>query len=92
MALTAQPSLSRCFFDFDPFGCTLRRQENGRYYVRTAHPNQNHLLAALPAEIFERISPHPELISMPLGEVLYEFDRLLCDVRNRQELPSASHG
>ena len=55
-------------------------------------PDHNHLLAALPAEIFERISPHPELISMPLGEVLYEFNRLLCDVRNRQELPSASHG
>ncbi len=35
-------------------------------------PDQNHLLAALPAEIFERISPHLELISMPLGEVLYE--------------------
>jgi CRP-like cAMP-binding protein len=35
-------------------------------------PNQNHLLAALPAEIAERISPHLELISMPLGEVLYE--------------------
>jgi len=35
-------------------------------------PKQNHLLAALPAEILERISPHLELISMPLGEVLYE--------------------
>ena len=35
-------------------------------------PNQNHLLAALPAEIFERISHHLELISMPLGQVLYE--------------------
>jgi CRP-like cAMP-binding protein len=35
-------------------------------------PKQNHLLAALPAEIFERIFPHLELISMPLGEVLYE--------------------
>ena len=35
-------------------------------------PNQNHLLAALPAEILERISPHLELISMPLGEVLCE--------------------
>ncbi|HUW75546.1 MAG TPA: Crp/Fnr family transcriptional regulator [Gallionella sp.] len=35
-------------------------------------PNQNHLLAALPAEVFERLSPHLELISMPLGEVLYE--------------------
>jgi CRP-like cAMP-binding protein len=35
-------------------------------------PDHNHLLAALPAEIFERISPHLELVSMPLGEVLYE--------------------
>ncbi|MDP1667374.1 MAG: Crp/Fnr family transcriptional regulator [Methylobacter sp.] len=35
-------------------------------------PNQNHLLAALPAEIFERLSLHLELIPMPLGEVLYE--------------------
>jgi len=35
-------------------------------------PNQNHLLAALPTEIFEHIAPHLELISMPLGEVLYE--------------------
>jgi len=35
-------------------------------------PNQNHLLAALPAEVFERLSLHLELIPMPLGEVLYE--------------------
>ena len=35
-------------------------------------PKQNHLLAALPAEVFERLSPGLELISMPLGEVLYE--------------------
>lgn len=35
-------------------------------------PTQNHLLAALPAEIFERLSPNLELITMPLGEVLYE--------------------
>ncbi|MGZ4989280.1 MAG: Crp/Fnr family transcriptional regulator [Methylobacter sp.] len=35
-------------------------------------PNQNHLLAALPAEIFERLSSHLELIPMPLWEVLYE--------------------
>lgn len=35
-------------------------------------PSQNHLLAALPADVFERISPHLELIAMPLGEVLYE--------------------
>lgn len=35
-------------------------------------PKQNHLIAALPAEVFERFLPHLELIQMPLGEVLYE--------------------
>lgn len=35
-------------------------------------PNQNHLLAALPADIFARLSPQLELVAMPLGEVLYE--------------------
>ena len=35
-------------------------------------PNQNHLLAALPAAEFERLSPHLELASMPIGMILYE--------------------
>ncbi len=35
-------------------------------------PKQNHLLAALPAPEFDRLSPHLELVPMPLGEVLYE--------------------
>lgn len=35
-------------------------------------PKHNHLLAALPAEIFDRLSPHLELVAMPLGEILYE--------------------
>ena len=35
-------------------------------------PTQNHLLAALPAAEFERLSSHLEWIPMPLGEVLYE--------------------
>ena len=35
-------------------------------------PNQNHLLAALPAEEFARLSPNLELVAMPLGDVLYE--------------------
>jgi len=35
-------------------------------------PNQNHLLAALPAEEFARFAPHLELVPMLLGEVLYE--------------------
>jgi CRP-like cAMP-binding protein len=34
--------------------------------------NQNHLLAALPAADLTRLSPHLELVPMPLGEVLYE--------------------
>jgi CRP-like cAMP-binding protein len=35
-------------------------------------PNQNRLLAALPAAEFERLAPHLELVAMPLGEALYE--------------------
>lgn len=33
---------------------------------------QNHLLAALPAAEYERLSPHLELVQMLLGDVLYE--------------------
>ena len=41
--------------------------------ISTVHnPKQNHLIAALPAEIFERLLPHLEQVSMPLGEALYE--------------------
>lgn len=35
-------------------------------------PNQNHLLASLPAEILERLTPNLELVAMPLGEVICE--------------------
>ena len=35
-------------------------------------PNQNPLLAALPVADFERLSPHLELVPMPLGAILYE--------------------
>ncbi|MDO9105968.1 MAG: Crp/Fnr family transcriptional regulator [Methylovulum sp.] len=35
-------------------------------------PKQNRLLAALPAEVLERIADDLELVSIPLGEVLYE--------------------
>jgi CRP-like cAMP-binding protein len=38
----------------------------------THSPNQNHLLAALPTEEFERMVAHLELVPMPLGEILYE--------------------
>jgi CRP-like cAMP-binding protein len=35
-------------------------------------PHQNHLLDALPVAEFDRLSPHLELVPMPLGEALYE--------------------
>ena len=38
----------------------------------TSTPHQNHLLAALPTEVQDRLFPHLELIPLPLGKVLYE--------------------
>lgn len=43
----------------------------------THSPNQNHLIAALPATDFERIAAHLELVEMSLGEYLYEPDEQL---------------
>jgi len=41
--------------------------------MATSHdPTQNHLLAALPADSFERLARHLELVPMLLGEALYE--------------------
>jgi len=34
-------------------------------------PRQNHLLAALPEAVYDRLLPNLELIAMPLGEVMY---------------------
>jgi CRP-like cAMP-binding protein len=51
-------------------GNVIRRRETGM----SGMPNslQNHLLTALPDEARERLIPHLELVSMPLGKVLYE--------------------
>jgi len=43
-------------------------------------PHQNHLLDALPASDYERLASHLELISMKLGDVLYEPDAQLRHV------------
>jgi CRP-like cAMP-binding protein len=43
-------------------------------------PNQNHLLASLPAAEFARLAPHLELVPMLLGESLYEPGCLLQHV------------
>jgi CRP-like cAMP-binding protein len=40
--------------------------------VLTPNPNQNHLLAALPPEDFERLVAQLELVPLPLGKMLYE--------------------
>lgn len=46
----------------------------------TPSPRQNHLLAALPAEAYERLSPHLEPVEMQLGQVVYEAGSLLPHV------------
>ena len=40
--------------------------------LKIASPDQNRLLAALPPHIYEILLPQLELVSMPLGKVLYE--------------------
>ncbi|MHB8354633.1 MAG: Crp/Fnr family transcriptional regulator [Burkholderiales bacterium] len=46
--------------------------------MTTLHsPSQNHLLAALPAAELERLVAYLELVSLPLGEMLYEPGGLL---------------
>ncbi len=50
----------------------LKRNTKMTAIIPLHTPNQNHLLAALPTEILERISPNLELVLLPLGKVLYE--------------------
>ncbi|OIO67584.1 MAG: Crp/Fnr family transcriptional regulator [Zetaproteobacteria bacterium CG_4_9_14_3_um_filter_49_83] len=40
-------------------------------------PHENHLLDALPADVFERMLCNLELVEMPLGKALYESGGLL---------------
>lgn len=47
---------------------------------REHDPGQNHLLRALPAAESERLFPHLELVTMPLGSVLYESGSTLRHV------------
>jgi CRP-like cAMP-binding protein len=44
------------------------------------HPQQNHLLAAFSAAEQERLYPHLQLVTMPLGTVLYESGDVLRHV------------
>lgn len=43
-------------------------------------PHQNHLLSALPVQEYELLLPNLELVSMPLGKVLYESGNKLNHV------------
>ena len=38
------------------------------------HPRQNHLINALPPDVFARLKPHLEPVNLALGDVLYEAD------------------
>ena len=40
--------------------------------MSTIRHDQNHLLASLPPADFERLAAHLELVTLPLGEMLYE--------------------
>lgn len=40
--------------------------------VADYQPKQNHLLAALSDDVYDRLLPHLELAALPLGKVLYE--------------------
>jgi CRP-like cAMP-binding protein len=48
--------------------------------VDTHTPKENYLLAALTAEVQERLFPHLERIALPLGKVLYESGDSLVHV------------
>jgi CRP-like cAMP-binding protein len=46
----------------------------------SANPTENHLLAALPSDEWQRWRPHLELVELPLGQVLYESGGTLSHV------------
>jgi CRP-like cAMP-binding protein len=48
--------------------------------VYSPEPRQNHLLAALPREEYERLVSHLELVPLPLGKALYESGDTLSHV------------
>ena len=50
------------------------REDSGNRYA------QNYLLAALPVEVFQRLQPNLEAVSLALGEVIYEAHDTLAHV------------
>nr|WP_241973668.1 Crp/Fnr family transcriptional regulator [Aliidiomarina shirensis] len=49
---------------------SIKQMVNGDYPISS--PEQNHLLASLPAEIIARFTPHLRLVKLQLGQCLYE--------------------
>ncbi|MBD1875027.1 Crp/Fnr family transcriptional regulator [Nodosilinea sp. FACHB-131] len=43
-------------------------------------PPENHLLAVLPAEVYERLAPHLELVSLTNYQSIYDFDEPISSV------------
>jgi CRP-like cAMP-binding protein len=50
------------------------------HMTQTFFPQQNHLLSALSPDIQSHFFSHLELVSMPLGKVLYESGDTMCHV------------
>ncbi|RWU09382.1 Crp/Fnr family transcriptional regulator [Pseudidiomarina gelatinasegens] len=49
---------------------TIKQQPDGNYPLPSLE--QNYLLSSLPADVRERLKPHLQLITLPLGKCLYE--------------------
>ena len=44
----------------------------------TSRPQfQNHILASLPPEDYERLAPHLEQVELPLGKVIQEAEEII---------------
>ena len=52
--------------------CSVLHNITGSDVPDTHTPQQNRLLAALPKDVQDRLFPHLEFVSLPLGKVLYE--------------------
>lgn len=70
--LPSPPALSRRLVDSSPFVSHPKNEEKVTLIATQPNFNQNHLLAALPKAVIERLAPHLELVSIALGEVLQE--------------------
>jgi hypothetical protein len=55
--------------------CFLVQMPTPLHPPSQSHPNQNHLLTALPAPELEHLTSHLELIPMSLGDSLWKAGR-----------------